>query len=427
MHIEKNERIELPLTFGEDVREIEIKGVYFLVNLKEKTWLAINKKGKEFLTKLRQGYIFNKLKKEEKELISILHELHIIKGVKHCEGIQKIGPTIAYFHITQRCNLNCPTCFTFSPKRNKLNDMPTEKVKEVLRKIKEFGINEVIFSGGEPFLREDFIKILEESKKLSLSVVVLTNGTLINKEIANKIKGTVDEVYISLDGVNEEIYGRLRGKENFKKVINAIDYLKSENINISLLPTITSINFEFIDQFKEFSDEIKCPINYSLFVPIGAGFYNTDLALNENQLVDFAKWIANQNNVRNFSESSKIKGKSMVGEISIRKGCGLGEGNEISIDADGTIYCCHLLHYSKYKLGELPRSNLEEILSLKTKLCEGCLVDELESCKNCNYRYFCGGGCRAHALIKTGSLQGKDPHCIFYRTFLDEAFSNFLL
>lgn len=64
----------------------------------------------------------------------------------------------------------------------------------------------------------------------------------------------------------------------------------------------------------------------AFFVPIGAGFYNTDLALNENQLVDFAKWIANQNNVRNFSESSKIKGKSMVGEISIRKGCGLGGG-----------------------------------------------------------------------------------------------------
>jgi len=422
---EENRKIELPITFDDDVREIKINEAYFFLNLRVKTWLAVDEKGKNFLVKLNQGYIPRKFTVEEEELIDYLHELHIIKDTKHHRTIQNMGPQIAYFHITQHCNLNCSTCFTFSPKRNKLNEITTEMAKEILHTLKEFGIQEVVFSGGEPFLRRDLIEILVEAKNLSLNVIVLTNGTLINKEIASKINGLVDEVCISLDGLNEEIYGRLRGKENFKKVINAIDYLKGENINISLLPTITSVNFDFIEQFKKFADEIKCPINYSLFVPIGAGFYNSDLALNESQLISFAKWIARQGSFRNINESSKTMMKNITGDISIRKGCGLGEGSEISIDADGTIYCCHLLHYSKYKLGELPGTNLEEALKLKIKLCEGCVVDELEECKNCNYRYFCGGGCRAHALIKTGSLQGKDPYCIFYRTFLEEAFSNY--
>jgi radical SAM protein with 4Fe4S-binding SPASM domain len=48
-------------------------------------------------------------------------------------------------------------------------------------------------------------------------------------------------------------------------------------------------------------------------------------------------------------------------------------------------------------------------------------ADKLKNCINCAWRYLCGGGCRALALLSTGRIDGADPYCKFYKFYFEHA------
>jgi len=115
--------------------------------------------------------------------------------------------------------LTCATCYSWRPSRNQRKDeLSTELVKEALRQMGALGVDEIVFSGGEPLLRPDLGEILRVAKgECSLRVYLLTNGTLVQDKIARTLAPYVDVVCISLDGLTEEENALIRGRGVWSK------------------------------------------------------------------------------------------------------------------------------------------------------------------------------------------------------------------
>ena len=126
-------------------------------------------------------------------------------------------------------------------------------------------------------------------------------------------------------------------------------------------------------------------------------------------------------NLENISISAKeyynmLKSKNierMKGDISYKRNmkyrwCGMGQ-NVLSIEANGDVYPCQLMHHNNFKLGDLNNQSLEEIWITSTYRQHS--VDMIEVCKDCELKHICSAPCRARAFYLLGSIYKKDPLC----------------
>jgi MoaA/NifB/PqqE/SkfB family radical SAM enzyme len=113
----------------------------------------------------------------------------------------------------------------------------------------------VVITGGEAFLRKDIFDIFQYAKKTNLKIEVVSNGALINQDVADKIMlSGLKNVAISLDGAQEKTHDFIREKGAFKKAIEAIKNLVAAKKKNGFGPQIsvwTTIMKENVDELFE--------------------------------------------------------------------------------------------------------------------------------------------------------------------------------
>jgi len=180
---------------------------------------------------------------------------------------------IVVWNITRACNLKCVHCYNDSGVGKPFKDISTEKAKEVLDDLAQYGVPSVLFSGGEPLMRTDLFELIEYAGSKGLRTVISTNGTLISEEKAALIKKRgVSYVGISLDGIGE-INDKFRAVEGaFDKAVTGIRNCRAEGVRIGLRLTLTQRNVRDLEAlFGFFEDEgIERACFYHL-VPSGRG------------------------------------------------------------------------------------------------------------------------------------------------------------
>jgi radical SAM protein with 4Fe4S-binding SPASM domain len=156
------------------------------------------------------------------------------------------GPVVA-FNCTNRCNLNCLHCYSSSTIERDSYELTTAQAKQLLSGFVEANCPVVLFSGGEPLLREDLFELLAEAKRLGLQTVISTNGTLIDSPAADKLAEVgASYVGISIDG-EEKFHDNFRQAEgSFKAAVAGIQNCKKANLKTGLRFTITKANSEQI-------------------------------------------------------------------------------------------------------------------------------------------------------------------------------------
>ncbi|MGC9124213.1 MAG: radical SAM protein [Thermoplasmata archaeon] len=152
------------------------------------------------------------------------------------------------FEIIEACNLNCLYCYV-KPFRGFI--IPFKDLKYFFLKTKEINPFEVILVGGEPFLRNDIIEILELSSIIFNRVGISTNGTLLSsipfdkiQKLKNLILQNKISLQISLDSINPEINNILRGST--EEVIKGLKTLEYYNIPYSIGIVVTINNYDDI-------------------------------------------------------------------------------------------------------------------------------------------------------------------------------------
>lgn len=163
-------------------------------------------------------------------------------------------PTGIFIAITNRCNLKCKQCdVPFLAGRHK--ELSTEQWKKILRELHDWlGITIIRWSGGEPFLRKDMLELLKYSAELGTLNSVITNGQLINRELASKIvESRVFNISLSIDGMQKG-HDFVRGGGTFEKVtaasrfLNEVRRIKKSDMRIMIKVTIMQSNFyEILD------------------------------------------------------------------------------------------------------------------------------------------------------------------------------------
>jgi len=173
---------------------------------------------------------------------------------------------IGLIEITNSCNLNCPLCYANSEKGEFLELNKIEQMMDFFQE-REFNKAEILqISGGEPTVHPQIIKILKLAKTKNFKFVMLnTNGLkLANdenfvKEIANIYNKTGGfEIYLQFDGLNDEIYTKLRGKPLLDIKLKAIKNLQKYKIPITLVTTVTKdVNENNLGEIIEFAQKEK--------------------------------------------------------------------------------------------------------------------------------------------------------------------------
>lgn len=133
---------------------------------------------------------------------------------------------------TDRCNLNCPSCWRQGYTEEELQEiyskeMSDERLLELIDEAGEMGVAEVIFvGGGEPFMRDITLDLIRKIKGYEMEGDLVTNGTLLTRRIIHSlVRRGWNRIKFSVDGPDPETHDKLRGKSGaFEKTVDNIRY-----------------------------------------------------------------------------------------------------------------------------------------------------------------------------------------------------------
>jgi MoaA/NifB/PqqE/SkfB family radical SAM enzyme len=325
------------------------------------------------------------------------------------------------WHITERCNLHCSHCYQQEAKASELS-LP--EIKEVIDEAADmvwdweeaYDIKLSMsynVSGGEPFLRADIFEMLEEMAWKGADIYILSNGTLIDSEIAGKLAGLkVKGVQVSVEGP-EPVHDGIRGMGSFASAVNGITNLIEAGLTVTMNSTLSTVNAKYFFDLVDLARSLNVQrLGFSRLVPYGRGaamldkmiaadevrdLYNKIYSLDTGKLkIVTGDPVASQS-ILDFD--GKDMGKTASG------GCAAGVSG-LTILSDGTITPCRRLDVP---IGNVKRDSLRELWAASP------LLDALRDrsryegkCGTCSRWAGCRG-CRAVAYAYS-KARGKDNY-----------------
>jgi hypothetical protein len=149
-------------------------------------------------------------------------------------------PFVMILSPTWKCNLSCAGCYALGYQRHP--GLPYDLVKRILRECMDMGVYFVTILGGEPLLCPYLFEMIQDHPQIFFQIY--TNGTLMTKEKAERIRDLRNAmVVLSCEGYEEET-DRWRGAGVFKKVMKAMDYLKEARVVFGSSATVTRHNID---------------------------------------------------------------------------------------------------------------------------------------------------------------------------------------
>lgn len=194
---------------------------------------------------------------------------------------------IVVWNCTRRCNLKCVHCYSRSCNQDYEGELTNEEARAMIRDLAAFKAPVLLFSGGEPLMREDMFELGAYARELGMRPVISTNGTLINKAAAAKIKEIgFSYVGISLDGVGET-NDTFRGvKGAFDAAVKGYENCLSIGQKVGLRLTLTKGNVKDLPAIFDFIEQTGIPrvcFYHLVYTGRGAGIVDDDLSHEETR------------------------------------------------------------------------------------------------------------------------------------------------
>lgn len=182
---------------------------------------------------------------------------------------------LANIDLTNRCNLRCPICFANAAVTGYLYEPSYDQVIGMLKTLRErkpVPVACVQFSGGEPTIHPDFLRILEAAKGMGFSAIqIATNGIkLADPEFAQRAKEAgLHSLYLQFDGLDDETYLRTRGRKLLKTKLKVIENARKTGMKVVLVPTVVNtVNDDKLGDIVRFAIENVDVISGISFQPV---------------------------------------------------------------------------------------------------------------------------------------------------------------
>lgn len=264
----------------------------------------------------------------------------------------KFNRDIDYLRIslTEACNLRCIYCM---PEEEvcfkKDNGLTDEELKYLIDIFGDIGLKKIRFTGGEPLLRKSIVELVSKAKEKKIGKIALTtNGVLLHKYLDELINAGLNEINISLDSLNEEVFNKITRGGNLSYVLDSIKRAVNKGIKVKINAVIVKgINDnEFLDLCK-LSIDNKLDIRFIELMPIGEGVKYTGVS--GKDLEEILKENFNVKDGKRDTDNGpafyyKIEGaEGRVGFISALSNHFCESCNRIRITSDGELKQC--LHF----------------------------------------------------------------------------------
>ncbi|WP_242959758.1 GTP 3',8-cyclase MoaA [Clostridium paraputrificum] len=264
----------------------------------------------------------------------------------------KFNREIDYLRIslTEACNLRCIYCMPDGDVCFKNdNGLTDDEIKYLIDIFGDIGLKKIRFTGGEPLLRKNIVELVSKAKEKEIGKIALTtNGVLLPKYLDELINAGLNEINISLDSLNEDVFKKITRGGNLISVVESIKKAVNKGIKVKINAVIVKgINDnEFLDLCK-LSIHHKLDIRFIELMPIGEGTKYTGVSgkdlekiLKENFNIKEAK--SDKDNGPAFYY--RIEGaEGRVGFISALSNHFCESCNRIRITPDGVLKQC--LHF----------------------------------------------------------------------------------
>lgn len=307
-----------------------------------------------------------------------------------------IIPINLMVELLTNCNERCKHCYISSFEHKGLS---TDDLKRVIFQFRKLGGLNLSFTGGEIFLRPDLFELIKYARSLYLRVFLLTNGTLINEDVAKRLKElNVAELSISLYSMDEAIHDKVTGvKNSLKRTLLGISFASKYNIPIVIKTPIMTINKDSYRDVKKFCDEN----NYE-FIASALIFSKNDGCKKPKEL--------NISGEELKKVLKDIKEYEPIGQLNnFDEACGSLKYT-LSIDSLGNIYPCNSFYY---KLGNIKEMTLDSVWkSEKLKKVQNIMKSDLKKCNNCDLKNVCNR-CPGLAYLEDYDMFGCSSSAMF--------------
>jgi mycofactocin radical SAM maturase len=319
------------------------------------------------------------------------------------------SPVNLTWEVTLACNLRCRHCLSSSAEPAE-NELTTTEALELVEQLYQNRVFQVNFGGGEPFMRPDFLEIIDACHARGIMTCISTNGTLITPELVERLsRNRLVAIQVSLDGAERKTCEAIRGKGTFDAAIRALKLLASSQIPTSINTVLTRDNAEEISRLQQLAEELRVSLRISRFRPSGRGADNWEaLRPTASQLLEFSDWLGKHHNIRTgdsfFSLTSQERqglGLNLCGACKLT-GC---------VSPTGKVYPCAFLQSDRFEAGDLRQKSFKQIWD-DSEIFASFRGLRIHSCEDCKRFDQCHGGCPAVAYHLKEDIEGGDPECL---------------
>lgn len=346
------------------------------------------------------------------------------------------GPVVSWT-ITRTCNLHCRHCYANAESRLYDNELSTAEALAVIDDLAAFNVPVILFTGGEPLLREDLFTLAAHARRRGIRVTLSTNGTLITPELAEKIRAhDIGYVGISIDG-GPAANDAFRGMPGaYDSAISGIRNCRAVGQRVGLRFTLSRSTMRYVDDVLDLleREQIDRICFYHLvYSGRGAALRAEDLSHAETRAVvdritervlDFdrrglKKEVLLVDNhadgpylAMKFRDSDPERAAHIVRLLRMNGGnrSGIAFAN---IDNEGGVHPDQFTQH--HTLGNVRERPFGEIWCDESLPLLGGLKDRQElldaRCQSCSWLDCCNGNFRARGEAATGDFWGFDPAC----------------
>lgn len=359
--------------------------------------------------------------------------------------------------VGAHCNLACQYCY-YLEKSHLYDGVPRQVLSEELleRFIQEYieaqTMDEVLFTwhGGEAFMRPVafYQRAMELQQRYAagrtISNCIQTNGTLITEEWARFLHDNHWLVGVSIDGPQEfhdEFRRTPQGKPSWSRVMQGIQLLNKYQVEWNAMAVVNDYNADYpLDFYRFFRDELGC--RYLQFTPIvervhthadgrhlahvrdEGEFALADFSVTPEQWGRFLceifdEWVrkdVGEMYVQLFDATLANWVGVTPGVCSMARDC----GHAAVMEFNGDVYSCDHFVFPEYKLGNIRRKTLVEMMYSPEQMAFGDMKQKSlpQQCRQCEWLFACNGECPKNRFARTlDGESGLNYLCQGYRRF----------
>lgn len=344
-------------------------------------------------------------------------------------------PVYAWWDLTSACNFRCVHCLYNDSEYSDNTDLSEKQSMKLADElINDFGLVEIMLTGGEIFLKPYLIKLVKKFKENNCAVRLMTNAALINdkqiEELAKLLNPYTDVVQVSLDGACKETFKKIRRTDLFDKIVLNIEKMVEKGLKIVIACTVNSINYYEIEEIYKLVDSIgveafvagRMLYHNESHAPLMVS--NKDLMLlaerlnrleGKTLLVSglFSKIdLLNIPEVEHILQEEKYRTLWDKNSKPLSRQC--HHNDRISIKSDGKIHLCLDTNCPESCLGDYKKNSLLEIWeNRENNLFFQPRDISKTGCAGCKYNKICNSGCMAVAYKRSKSINTPEIECKF--------------